>query len=56
MPYPRRTIQFTQPQLNWLEARAEELGVTVAELTRRIVDEYRGVRITGWKVEETDKP
>ena len=55
MPYPRKAIQFTRPQLDWLDARAAELGITVSELTRRIMDEYRGVRITGWKVAEADK-
>jgi hypothetical protein len=27
--------------MKWLEARAKELGITVAELVRRLVDEKR---------------
>jgi len=56
MPYPRKMVQFTQPQLDWLEDRAKELGVSVAEMVRRIVDEYRGVKTSGWKVKGRPKP
>lgn len=34
-------MTFTEPQLAFLKAEAERLGITVAELVRRIIDEYR---------------
>lgn len=45
---PSKNIQFTAPQLEWLEIQAKELGITVAELVRRVIDEYRGLKIVGW--------
>lgn len=41
----RRNLYFTDPQLAWLEAEAERLGITFNELVRRIVDERRGARV-----------
>lgn len=41
MPIIQRSIVFTAPQMKWLQSRAKELGITVAELIRRIVDEKR---------------
>jgi hypothetical protein len=38
---PRQVLQFTAPQWGWLHAEANRLGITVAELVRRIIDEYR---------------
>jgi len=38
---PKRSIDFTLPQMKWLAKRAEELGVTIAELVRRIIDNVR---------------
>lgn len=43
---PRKTIQFTEPQLKWLEEKSVEMGITVAELLRRIIDDYRGASIS----------
>ena len=50
-----KNIQFTAPQLEWLEAQAKELGISVAELTRRVIDEYRGMKIVGWVREDDTK-
>ena len=38
---PRQIIQFTQPQMDWLKERARELDISVSELVRRIIDQYR---------------
>lgn len=38
----KRVISFSRPQNDWLEAEAERLGVSVAELVRRAIDWYRG--------------
>jgi hypothetical protein len=37
----RQTVTFTKPQLAFLRAEAERLGITVADLIRRIIDAYR---------------
>jgi len=34
-------IQFTRPQMIFLREEAERLGLTVAELVRRIIDDHR---------------
>jgi hypothetical protein len=39
---PKRVINFSEPQLMWLMAEAERLGISVTELVRRIIDEARG--------------
>lgn len=41
MKMPRQMVQFTVPQKEWLGEEALRLGVSVAELLRRIIDEYR---------------
>jgi hypothetical protein len=41
MPVIQRSIVFTKPQLQWLQRRAKELGISVSDLVRRIVDEKR---------------
>ena len=41
---PRMSIQFTEPQLDLLRAEADRLGISVADVVRRIVDRYRGER------------
>lgn len=41
---PRMSISFTAPQLAFLKEEAERLGITVAELVRRIIDEHREKR------------
>lgn len=35
-------ISVTEPQQEWLKAEAARLGISVAELIRRIVDQKRG--------------
>jgi hypothetical protein len=37
----RQTVVFTEPQHSWLRKRAKELGISVSELIRRMVDEKR---------------
>jgi hypothetical protein len=44
----RMSITFTGPQLSKLRAEADRLGVTVSELVRRIVDQWREHRLTVW--------
>lgn len=38
----KRVISFTEPQLEWLEAEAKRLGISVPELVRRLIDQARG--------------
>lgn len=38
----RTSVVFTRPQMEWLNARAKELGIQRSELLRRIVDNARG--------------
>jgi len=40
----RQMLQFTKPQLEFLKSEAARLGLSIAELVRRIVDEYREYR------------
>lgn len=40
----RQMIQFTAPQLDYLKREAARLGISVAELVRRILDEQREKR------------
>lgn len=37
----RRTISFTEPQLQDLKSAADALEISVADLVRRIVDGWR---------------
>ena len=37
----KQTITFTRPQAEYLKAEAERLGISVADLVRRIVDQHR---------------
>jgi len=37
----RQMVQFTLPQKEFLKKKAKELGISVADLVRRIIDEYR---------------
>jgi hypothetical protein len=39
---PRQMIQFAEPQMAFLKEESKRLGITVAELVRRIIDDYRG--------------
>lgn len=38
----KQVISFTPQQLEWLKEEAARLGISVAELVRRIVDQARG--------------
>jgi len=38
----KRLISFTEPQLEWLEAEAKRLGISVPALVRRLIDQARG--------------
>lgn len=40
----RQILQYSMPQLVFLKAESSRLGITVAELVRRIIDEYREKR------------
>ncbi len=37
----KKTIDFTEPQLKWLNAESKRLGLRIAELLRRLVDQAR---------------
>lgn len=37
----KQMISFTEPQHDFLKFEADKLGISVAELTRRIIDQYR---------------
>jgi hypothetical protein len=41
METPRQSITFTIPQLNFLKKEAKRLGISVSDLIRRIIDQYR---------------
>ena len=41
MAMPKRLISLTEPQLDFLKAEAARLGISIGDLVRRIVDEYR---------------
>lgn len=41
MPIIQRSIVFTRPQMQWLKEEARRLGVSFAEVIRRIVDKER---------------
>ena len=38
---PKQMVSFTVPQLAFLKDESQRLGISVAELVRRIVDVYR---------------
>ena len=37
----KQSITFTAPQIDFLRLDAEQLGISVGELVRRIIDAYR---------------
>lgn len=41
MKTPRFVVTLTTPQRAFLKAEADKLGIGIAELIRRIIDEYR---------------
>jgi len=42
----RQTITLTGPQTAYLKAEAEQLGISVADLVRRIIDRHRETTVT----------
>ena len=42
MAMPKLVLSFTEPQVSFMQKEAKKLGISVAELVRRIVDQYRG--------------
>ena len=41
MSIRRRSVHLTEPQMAFLMQEAERLGISVSELLRRIIDQYR---------------
>ncbi|MDE2020725.1 MAG: hypothetical protein KGJ13_10350 [Patescibacteria group bacterium] len=37
----RRSVALTKPQLDWLKKEANRLGITIADVIRRIIDRAR---------------
>lgn len=37
----QKNVRLTEPQIAFLEAEAERIGITVSDLIRRIIDAYR---------------
>lgn len=37
----KQSISFTKPQIEYLRAAAERLGITVGDMVRRIIDQHR---------------
>jgi hypothetical protein len=37
----KQTVTFTEPQAAYLKDEAARLGISVADLVRRIIDHYR---------------
>jgi len=40
----KQQVSLTDPQVEWLEAEAKRLGVSIAEVIRRIIDKHREQR------------
>ena len=45
-------VQMTKPQKEWLKQESDRLGISMAELVRRIIDDYRGEGPNQWKSTE----
>ena len=41
MAMHRQMVSLTEPQVAFLREAAEKLGISVSDMIRRIVDEYR---------------
>jgi len=41
MAMHKQMVSLTEPQIVFLKSEAERLGITVSDLIRRIVDQYR---------------
>jgi len=39
----RTSVSFTEPQMEYLRAEAERLGISTADVVRRMIDENRNV-------------
>ena len=39
----KQSVVFTDPQMKWLQKRAKELGISVSDLIRRLIDAERSV-------------
>ena len=37
----KQTITFTKPEIDYLKAEAKRLGISVADLVRRIIDQHQ---------------
>ena len=37
----RQSVSLTAPQAAWIAQQAQKLGISVADLIRRIIDQYR---------------
>lgn len=37
----KQTVAMTVPQIGFLKREAEKLGISVSDLIRRIIDQYR---------------
>lgn len=37
----RQSVTLTKPQMTFLKKEADKLGISISDLIRRIVDEYR---------------
>jgi hypothetical protein len=40
----RQSVTLTKPQLAFLKAEAMRLGITLSDVIRRIIDQYRETR------------
>lgn len=40
----RQSVVLTKPQIAFLKKEADQLGITVSDLIRRIIDKYREQR------------
>jgi hypothetical protein len=40
----RQTVTFKDPQAEFLKREVEKFGITVSDLIRRIIDQYRETR------------
>jgi Ribbon-helix-helix protein, copG family len=38
----RQSVTLSEPQVTYLQAEAERLGISVSDLIRRIIDQHRG--------------
>lgn len=44
MAMHKQMVSLTEPQITFLKAEAERLGISVSDLIRRIIDQYREAR------------